>query len=272
MTVPRTIPSRIIQTGKSCDLNLLEQAAVANLKLLNPSFEYIYFTDSDVEAFIDREFPQHRRAFDAFPFPIQRYDFFRYLAVFRLGGFYFDLDVFLARSVQELTSQACVFPFEELTINSYLRRHLRMDWEIGNYAFGAAEQHPFLHAIIENCLRAQTDSAWTALMLKGIPRFFRSGFNVLNTTGPGLISRTLAETPDVASDVKVLFPDNVCDSRGWHRFGDYGVHLMAASWRVKGSYLKRRLALLWEQRTRRRLVAESRVAGSHRAFPMAVFQ
>ena len=59
---------------------------------------------------------------------------------------------------------------------------------------------------------------------------FREEYYVLNTTGPGLVSRTLAEYPDAAKQVKVLFPENVCDSTNWHRFGTFGVHL----WRVHG--------------------------------------
>jgi mannosyltransferase OCH1-like enzyme len=88
--VPHRIPRRLIQTGRSRDLPLLEQAVVANLRLLNPDFEWLFFDDAQVEAFIDREFPQHRRVFDGFPVRIQKYDFLRYLAVYRLGGF--DLD------------------------------------------------------------------------------------------------------------------------------------------------------------------------------------
>src|SRR5439155_988054 len=83
-------------------------------------------------------------------------------------------------------------------------RHLHIDWEIGNYAFGAAPGHPFLRAIIENCVRAQEDPAWVEPMMAGIPRPFRSGFDVLNTTGPGLVTRTLAENPQLARTVNVL--------------------------------------------------------------------
>ena len=90
-----------------------------------------------------------------------------------------------------------------------------------------------------------------------------------NSTGPGLISRTLAENPDLAKNVHVLFPDDVCDHRAWHNFGNYGVHLQAASWRGRGNYLKRRLALLWENRTRRRLMIESRKLGKKRTYPFA---
>ena len=69
---------------------------------MNPDFEYRFFDDDDVIAFIDRGVPEYREVFDSFPFPIQKYDFFRYLAVFRLGGFYFDTDVFFATGLNEL--------------------------------------------------------------------------------------------------------------------------------------------------------------------------
>jgi hypothetical protein len=143
-----------------------------------------------------------------------------------------------------------------------------MDWEIGNYAFGAAPGHPFLRAIIDNCIRAQDQPAWATPMMSGIPALFRAGYEVLHTTGPGLVSRTLAEHPESARDVTVLFPDDVCDHRSWHNFGGYGVHLMAASWRGQSNYLTRRLALLWENRTRRRLMEASRKLGKTRMHPL----
>jgi inositol phosphorylceramide mannosyltransferase catalytic subunit len=266
------IPKRIIQTGKSKSLSLAEQAAAVNLTLLNPGFEYVYFDDNDVVDFMNREFPQYKTVFDSFPYKIQRFDFFRYLAVFRLGGFYFDLDVFLARSITELLPVTCVFPFEELTINPYLRTQLGTDWEIGNYAFGAAAGHPFLELIIENCVRAQREPRWTTPMTNSIPRMFRADYEVLNSTGPGMITRTLAENPAVARNVHVLFPDNVCDEKTWHKFGHYGVHMMAASWRKRGSYVRRRLGLLWESRTRRRLLEQSLKLGPRRpiALPAGV--
>src|SRR5712672_941293 len=103
------IPRRIIQTDRSADLPLLAKAATLNLRLLNPDFEYLFFDDAQVEQFIDVEFPQYRRVFDSFPASIQRYDFFRYLAVYRFGGFYFDTDVLLASSLEDLLEFGCVF-------------------------------------------------------------------------------------------------------------------------------------------------------------------
>src|ERR1700676_4750324 len=123
------IPKRIIQTGKHTQLPLRSRAMATNLKLLNPDFEYLFFDNDGVQLFIDKEFPQYRSVFDSFQFPIQRYDFFRYLAVYHHGGFYFDLDVLLASGLSDLLEFGCVFPFEGLTLSHYLRNDHKMDWE-----------------------------------------------------------------------------------------------------------------------------------------------
>ena len=260
-----SIPRRIIQTGKTRELKIAAKAAATNLKLLHSDWEYVFFDDKDVKLFIAEEFPQYEAVFYAFRQAIQRIDFFRYLAVFRLGGFYFDLDVLLSESIEPLTQYDCVFPFEELTLSRYLRRHHGMDWEIGNYGFGAEAGHPFIGAVIQNCIRAQLDPNWLQPMMEGIPQLFRAQFQVLNTTGPGLVSRTLAENPDLARDVNVLFPEDVCDARTWHQFGKLGVHAQEGSWRSEGGYLGRRLANLWELWARRRLLHESLALGRSRS-------
>jgi mannosyltransferase OCH1-like enzyme len=203
--------------------------------------------------------------FDAFPVRIQRYDFFRYLAVYHFGGFYFDTDVFLASSLEDLLGFSCVFPFEELSLHSFLNEEYGMDWEIGNYAFGAAAGHPFLDAIIRNCVRAQQHPEWAESMMKSVPRMFRDAFIVYDTTGPGLVSRTLAEYPGACNQVKVLFPEDVCDPNSWHCFGSYGVHLQAGTWRKRKGFVRRQLNRLWESTTRRGLLKESLKRGGKRS-------
>jgi len=261
------IPKRIIHVwgAGERDLPLLSKAAVANVRLLNPDFEYFFFDDKRIEDFINEHFLEYQSLFHSFRFPIQRYDFFRYLAVYHFGGFYLDLDVFLASSLSQLLEFGCVFPFEELTMNIFLRQEYGMDWEVGNYAFGAAAGHPFIHAIIKNCVRAQKDLEWVQAVMRSIPRMLREDFYVFNTTGPGLVSRTLAEHPDAAKQVKVLFPDNVCDSTNWHRFGAFGVHLMAGTWLKHKSILRRRLAAVWMRWIRKRLLKESLRLGESRS-------
>jgi hypothetical protein len=257
------IPLRIIQTAKHRALQLKPRAVVANLRLLNPSHEWCFFDNDAVDQFVAREFPQYRHVFDNFELPIQRYDFFRYLAVYRLGGFYFDLDVLLARGLTPLHSHECVFPFEGLTFSSLLRQR-GMDWEIGNYAFGAAPAHPFLQAVIENCVRAQRDPSWARAMMDGVPRLCRPAHQVLYTTGPGILSRTLAENPRFADTITVMFPENVCDPASWNTFGEFGVHLMDGSWRPKVSFVRQKLTQRWESWATRRILRQGRRLGTSR--------
>lgn len=260
MTEPG-IPTRIIQTAKQRQLSLMQRACATNVRLLNPDYELCFFDDHDVEQFIARDFPQYRDAFNSFAFPIQRYDFFRYLAVYRFGGFYLDLDVLLTTGLSTLSASSCVFPFEGLTF-SRLLRDAGMHWEIGNYAFGASARHPFLEAVIENCVRASRDPSWARAMLRGVPPLSRAEHYVLYTTGPGLLSRTLSQNAALASTVTVLFPDDVCDPQSWNHFGTLGVHLMEGSWRTKTGLLRRRLAQRWEAWTLNRLIRRIRSGAS----------
>jgi hypothetical protein len=92
----------------------------------------------------------------------------------------------------------------------------------------------------------------------------KSEFYILYTTGPGLVSRTLAENPELAKSVMVLFPDDVCDVNRWNCFGDFGVHLMDASWRLNKGRLRKRLADQLELWKMRGLVKQSATLGKTR--------
>jgi hypothetical protein len=258
------IPKRIIQTGKSVEQPLRNRAMMQNIRLLNPDFEYLFFDDAAVSRFISQEFPEYRKIFDTFPYRVQKFDFFRYLAIYRYGGFYFDLDIMLAKSVADLLHSGCVFPFEGLTFSRFLREQHQIDWEIGNYAFGASPGHPFLNCVIQNCVRAHTDREWLKLALRGLPVLSKSDFLVLNSTGPGLITRTMVEDRSLAALINVLFPDDVCDVSTWNRFGDYGIHLMEGSWRERGGFLRSRLTQKCENWKLRGLMKESRKLGKSR--------
>lgn len=244
---------------------LLGKVSAVNLRLLNPEFEYLFFDDENMRAFINEHFPEYRSVFDSFRFPIQRFDFFRYLAIYHLGGFYFDMDIFLASNLSELLDFECVFPFEELTINRFLRDEYGMDWEVGNYGFGASAGHPFIHAIIENCIRARNNMEWTQVMMRSIPRAFHDEFFIYYTTGPGLVSRTLAEYAGAAKQVKILFPKNVCDANYWGLFGEYGIHLHKGTWRKRKSFLRDRLFGAWMSWERKSMLREALKLGGTRS-------
>lgn len=255
------IPRRIIQTGKSAKLPLKCQVSAAGMRALNPNFEYLFFDDQQVDAFMAQQDGRYKQAFRNFKYPIQRFDFFRYLAVYKLGGFYFDLDVYLSRTLEDLVSYQCVFSFEELTLNRYLWDTLGLSFEIGNYAFGSAAGHPFLKDIIENCVRSQTEPEWLSPMMKSIPRLFYSDYCILNSTGPGLLSRTLGESTENAREVRVLMPSNPKDLKTWHNFGSFGVHMMDHTWRRSPNPIRKRLFAMWKKRRLKSLIASIETQG-----------
>jgi inositol phosphorylceramide mannosyltransferase catalytic subunit len=257
------IPHLIIQTGPK-NIPLLLQAAMVNVRILHPEFEYRFFDDAMIESFLEQHFPEYKSAYNSFRFRVQKYDFFRYLAVYHYGGFYLDLDVFLVRDLTPLLTSPCVFAFEELAEGQYFWNQFKMDWQIGNYAFGAEPGHSFLAAVIENCLRSQRQPDWVRPMMQGIPPSLRDDLYVLNTTGPGMLSRTLAENPELADSINVLFPPDVCNRESWHQFGTYGVHSMVGSWRPQSNFLSRCLTRLWGHWNQRRLLAEGRARGKTR--------
>ena len=264
----KSIPKRIIQTEKTSSLAPVPRAAVAGIRSLNPDFEYLFFDDTQVEAFVNKEFPEYRDVFNSFSVRIQRYDFFRYLAIYRLGGFYLDIDVLLSESLTELLDCRCVFPFERLTWSDFLRDQYGLDWEVGNYAFGAQPGHPFLRAVILNCVRAQTDRRWRDAILTPLPRALREELFVIYTTGPGLVSRTLAEYANPGNPVRILFPENVCDKNSWNQFGKYGVHLMHSSWRKQRSFLRKRLSDYVGRRNEERAINLARRLGPSRSLQL----
>jgi inositol phosphorylceramide mannosyltransferase catalytic subunit len=260
-----SLPSADLPVRQSSELPLFARASAANLRLLNPGFEYLFFDEPRIERFIDSDFPQYRPVFDGFSARIQRYDFFRYLAIYRLGGFYFDTDVFLAHGLEDLLQFGCVFPFEHLSIHRFLSEQYGMDWEVGNYGFGAAAGHPFIGAVINNVIRAQREPEWPKPMLRSIPRMFRSVYSILNTTGPSLVSRTLAEYQGAHDEVKVLFPEDVRDESNWYRFGEYGVHLQNSSWRKRERLVPRVLHRYWLSATRSMLSKKNAKRGAQRS-------
>jgi hypothetical protein len=127
---------------------------------------------------------------------------------------------------------------------------------MGNYAFGTAPGHAFLEAVIANCVKAQRDRDWVKPMMRGLPPFLRHEYLILNTTGPWLVSRTFAENKELAKQVSVLFPEDVCDLRTWNCFGDFGIHLGDSSWRSRRGSLRGRLVNYWETWNVKRLAKQ----------------
>ena len=109
----------------------------------NPSYHHQLFDDVDVENFIYTQCaPRWIALYETLPTVIQRLDLFRILAVYELGGFYFDLDMSVDGPLDALLRHHAVFA-EEVHLNTDAFLRVRGITNLyANYTFGGAQRHP----------------------------------------------------------------------------------------------------------------------------------
>ena len=150
------IPKIIIQTWKTKEIPIKYQGLVDSIKFNNRSYEYKFFTDSDIEEFLKNNYPEYYKTYQNLPILIQKIDFFRYIAVYHYGGFYFDLDMTGLYPLDELLNHDCIFPIDEIIQPNMCKAKRfknfcdnNMFYLLGQYAFAASPKHPFIKLLID---------------------------------------------------------------------------------------------------------------------------
>lgn len=109
----------VIQSFSSSSIPDKYVSSVQSIRAHNPSYHYLFFTDSEMEPFLRQYYPAYLVSFNKLPMFIQKLDYFRYIAVYHYGGFYFDLDMRVTGSLDELLKFDCVFPLEYQVTKHY---------------------------------------------------------------------------------------------------------------------------------------------------------
>lgn len=225
------IPKIIIQTYKSkSQLSGEIKQFIQKLKKQNPDFTYMFFNDDDIDQFIKDKFPEYLDKFNSFKYTIQKIDFFRYLAIYYYGGFYFDIDVELHKSLDDLLNYKCVFPVEfDLNTIVYFLSRFRvpeikkysgiqtLTEQLGQYAFGAEKNSPFIKQIIDNVVIQLIPD-------EDIPQTKEE--EVCCTTGPRIVTLTYFNYKN-KNEITVIRPQKYENMM----FGDYGKHHHKGTWK-----------------------------------------
>ncbi len=95
-------PRIIHQTYKTRELPPEWKDTPQSWKQMNPSFQYMFWTDKDIETFVHTHFPQYETMMKQFPYTIQRIDVVRYMWMYVYGGIYADLDLQCIRPIHTL--------------------------------------------------------------------------------------------------------------------------------------------------------------------------
>jgi hypothetical protein len=236
--VPR-IPKRVFQTAQSSanvDVDLSRR-----LEMSSPGFERVFFDDAAAQEYMAREYAgtQILDAYEVAPRAVMRADIFRLAVVAREGGFYFDVDVYVKRSLEPLFALTAVLPLDWwLSDDEFMERHQRNisdapeHWHLGNYAFGARPNHPLL-------VDALDEAANRTMAAVDAP----GDSDVLRATGPYMLSEVYhaGRRAGKYSDVELLRGDTeprvgrpTSGGADWHKFGSFAEHLLAHTWVTKG--------------------------------------
>ena len=236
------IPKIIIQTWKCRDLPPYYKKTQNLIFRNNPDYRYIFFDDQDILNFIKEHYPSFEPLLKKFKRKIQIIDFFRLLAVYEYGGFYFDMDVEVIQNLDPLLQYSCVFPVEMKRNNRILDKS-GYDYNLGNYAFGATPKNPVIWSIIQEIAKVTEDPR--RLLGKGahpklVDKISEVSDNsetslaheyVYHTTGPVLVSKVVFDALADGQSVKLLYPKNWPSRSSWFRFGDYAKHTMTGTWK-----------------------------------------
>lgn len=218
------IPALTHQTWLSADLPppLLELREA--LVTLHPTWQHRLYNDRDCRQLVAEAAPSLLALYDAYPLMIQRLDVWRMAAVYMHGGFYVDLDMVVKAPLDDLRSLGCVLAEDKTMDAASLEPAAGSGrWRLANYMFGARKGHPFVAAILDEMARSV--------------RPVRSAYDVLESTGPGLVTRVfhdLAGTLASPQGVTVLRtpPGIRCCRCGTVscQFGRYATHLHMGDW------------------------------------------
>jgi len=231
-----TIPRIIIQVWVQKDGGPLMVPAnqvnyMNKFRKLNPSFEHMFFNGDDIDQFFKSNYPEYYAVYNNLPFFIQKLDFFRYLAIYHYGGFYFDMDVEPHRPLdEEIMNHSAVFPVDEYAsamdcqnprMNSYCL--VGQNFLLGQYAFGATAKHPFMKVLVDKIKENLGNYILVANKMKGMDRNSIHYF-VYKTTGP-----------DFVTDCYVRYQNKeqlfILSNGKRQVFGDYATHKYVGLWK-----------------------------------------
>lgn len=218
-----TIPKIIIQTWKSNNVPQRYMPLIESVKQKNPDYEYLFFTDRDIETFLKQHYPQYLSTYMNLPIKIQKIDFFRYIAVYHYGGFYLDLDMKVYKNFDPLLKYDCIFPVDEyidVRHCAIMRYKLFCDkgqnFLLGQYAFAASPRHPFIKKLIDQIANNANK------YIRNVD--FNSEDYVYKTTGPDFVTEVYMNYTG-KRDITII------DNGIRQHFGDYAKHNYFGTWK-----------------------------------------
>ncbi len=138
------IPKTIFQTYSSWDeIPLLARFHIWNMLRMNPEYEYHFYNDADIDAFILEEFGEAVfEQYSKLAIGAAKADFFRYAILFKKGGVYLDIDSKITGRLSDWINDT-----DKAIITEEGNPGLYVQW-----ALVYEKGHPFLAKTVENII------------------------------------------------------------------------------------------------------------------------
>ncbi len=107
------IPKIIHQTWKTGEVPERFRASQDSWRHHHPDWTYMFWTDADLDAFVEAKYPSLWPLFQRYPDQIQRVDAARYMMLHHYGGIYSDLDIICRQSFESLRVHPAFLPGTE---------------------------------------------------------------------------------------------------------------------------------------------------------------
>ncbi len=176
------IPKIIHQTWKTAEVPRDWEESRVSWQRFHPDWQYVFWTDSDLERFISERYPWFIETYRDYPYAIQRVDAARYFILYEYGGIYSDLDVICNRNCDFLLPYKVVIPKTE-------------PLGFSNDLMMAEPKHPFFLQVMENLAKAHRKFSRNPLLLRH--------FRVMLSTGPLYLTGQYRACP-VNDEVSIL--------------------------------------------------------------------
>jgi hypothetical protein len=224
-----TIPKIIIQTWKNNNIPYRYKNDINSVKKYNKNFEYIFFSDNDIEYFLKNNYPDYYKTFLKLPIFIQKIDFFRYIAIYHYGGFYFDLDIKALYPLDELLNYECIFPVDEIIPKYKCNRdrftkicNKNFYLLLGQYAFGAKPNNKFIKLL---CDIIHNNIDKYLLEYDNSDNSENRNKYVYSTTGPDFVTNVYLDYNDKGSIHILDYPIK-------QYFGKFAKHNCYGTWKI----------------------------------------
>jgi hypothetical protein len=222
MNIPATV--HLVFLSKNEKYPEVFVMCIERIKALHPEWEIRIYNGDDAIEIINQHLPYLLPLYKSYTHLVQRADLFRVILVYLFGGFYLDMDMYCLKPLDELRRFKLVLG-EEKTLSAVVcdRLGLREQLRVANYMFGSIAGHPFWLFFLEAALKQSFKNIVTEN-------------DILETTGPGLLSDLFGRRKDIFKDIVLLEnKDRNCLAETSHKascyFGNYAAHLHQGTWR-----------------------------------------